>query len=50
MDFSRVRDFQDAAVEVLTPALAGRAHRLLGLGPHQVHAFRCFGLFPERPR
>jgi len=50
VDFSRVQQFQDAAVAVLTPALAGRAHRLLGLGPHQAHVFRCFGLSPERAR
>jgi anti-anti-sigma regulatory factor len=50
VDFSRVQHFQDAAVAVLTPALAGRAHRLLGLGPHQVRVFRCFGLCAERAR
>jgi anti-anti-sigma regulatory factor len=50
LDFSRVRQFQDAAVAVLTPALAGRTHRLLGLGPHQARVFRCFGLLPERSR
>lgn len=44
VDFSRVRHFQDAAVAVLSPALAGRAHRLLGLSPHHSHVCRCFGL------
>ena len=47
VDFSRVRDFQDAAVAVLSPALQGRTHRLLGLGAHQAHVCRCFGLSPE---
>ncbi|MEN9800011.1 MAG: hypothetical protein RL653_3708 [Pseudomonadota bacterium] len=47
VDFSRVRDFQDAAVAVMSPALVGRAHRLLGLGPHQARVCRCFGLTAE---
>lgn len=47
VDFSRVREFQDAAVAVLSPALQGRTHRLLGLGPHQARVCRCFGLTAE---
>ena len=43
LDFSRVREFMDSAVAVLTRALYERDVRLKGLVGHQERMFRYFG-------
>lgn len=44
LDFSRVRDFRDTAVAVLTRGLLGRQVQLRGLPTHQQKLFRYFGV------
>lgn len=44
VDFSRVREFQDLAVAVLSPALQDRVVELRGLDTHHQRMFRYFGV------
>ena len=44
MDFSRVAEFQDLAVGVLTGALTARTCQLQGLRSHQERMFQYFGV------
>lgn len=46
IDFTRVREFQDLAVAVLSPAInaAGRDVRIAGVGTHHARMFRYFGV------
>jgi anti-anti-sigma regulatory factor len=48
IDFSRVRQFRDLAVAVLSRGLQNRSLRLRGLGEHQERMFRYFGLTTSR--
>jgi 2'-5' RNA ligase len=48
VDFSRVREFQDLAVAVLSPALHNRDCELRGLDTHHQRMFRYFGVGPGR--
>jgi hypothetical protein len=43
LDFSKVRDFKDTAVAVLTRDLGERPVQLRGLAGHQARMFRYFG-------
>jgi hypothetical protein len=53
VDFSRVRQFVDVAVAVLSGGLKSRSVELRGLGRHQESVFRYFDIpvqrDPERP-
>ncbi|HZN92976.1 MAG TPA: STAS domain-containing protein [Myxococcales bacterium] len=53
VDFSRVRQFVDVAVAVLSGGLKSRSVELRGLGRHQESVFRYFdikvGRDPDRP-
>jgi len=53
VDFSRVRQFVDVAVAVLSGGLKSRSVELRGLGRHQQSVFRYFDIpverEPERP-
>ena len=44
VDFSRIRDFQDLAIAVISPALARRPCELRGLDTHHQRMFRYFGV------
>jgi anti-anti-sigma regulatory factor len=44
LDFSRVTDFQDVSVGVLTGILSQREVRLTGLRTHQERMFQYFGV------
>jgi anti-anti-sigma regulatory factor len=44
LDFSRVNDFQDLSVGVLTGILSQREMRLRGLRAHQERVFQYFGV------
>lgn len=44
VDFSRVQDFQDVSVSVLSRALAQRPVHLRGLRTHQARMFEYFGI------
>ena len=44
VDFSRIREFHDLAVAVITPALASRPCELRGLDTHHQRMFRYFGV------
>ena len=44
IDFSRVKQFRDLAVAVLSRGLQGRSVQMRGLGEHQERMFRYFGL------
>lgn len=48
IDFSRVRQFVDVAVAVLSGGLKSRAVELRGLGRHQQSVFRYFDIKVER--
>lgn len=48
IDFSRVKQFRDLAVAVLSRGLQGKCVRFRGLAEHQERMFRYFGLATAR--